>query len=153
MERSDQLRLPLEVGRRKKKKASMTVEEVARETLECDLYDPIVTALRAHPAVGKVRRATLNGSGRFEAYRKGGRRGKPEYVKIGEKGCTDITGHLKGGISFYIEVKRAGNSLEPHQRVYIEECSAHGCLAGVAHSVREALALVDAWVNGQQCES
>jgi hypothetical protein len=52
---------------------------------------------------------------------------------------------MRGGASLYIEVKRPGEYATPEQRQYIDECIADGCLAGVAHSVREAIDLVEKW--------
>lgn len=45
--------------------------------------------------------------------------------------------------SVYIEVKRAGQQAKPHQAAWLEKRRSEGHVAGVAHSVEEAVALVN----------
>ena len=64
-------------------------------------------------------------------------------VNIGSHGEADIWGHrISDGKALYIEVKLPGEHPREDQRKFLEAMSATGALAGVAHSVEEALNIV-----------
>lgn len=59
------------------------------------------------------------------------------------KGFPDIHGLLVGGRAFYIEVKRPGSGREStDQRAFLDKVLGAGALAGVAHSVEEAMQIL-----------
>lgn len=58
------------------------------------------------------------------------------------KGHPDLYGFRKDGRCFYIEVKVHPNKPTPEQLNFIRIAKSYNCLAGVAYSVEEALAIV-----------
>lgn len=67
--------------------------------------------------------------------------GRP--VRIGIPGQSDLCGHRPGdGRSFYIEVKRPGEEPRENQERFLRQMRDSGALAGVAHSVEEAVEIV-----------
>ena len=65
-------------------------------------------------------------------------------VNIGHHGEADIWGHrISDGRAFYVEVKLPGEHPRPDQRKFLDAMRNTGALAGVAHSVEEALAIVN----------
>ena len=67
--------------------------------------------------------------------------GRP--VRIGIPGQSDLCGHRPGdGRAFYIEVKRPGEKPRENQKRFLRQMRDSGALAGVAHSVEEAVAVV-----------
>ena len=65
-------------------------------------------------------------------------------VNIGHHGEADIWGHrISDGRAFYVEVKLPGEQPRPDQRKFLDAMRDTGALAGVAHSVEEALAIVN----------
>lgn len=65
-------------------------------------------------------------------------------INIGRHGESDIMGHrVADGRAIYIEVKLPGENPRPDQRKFLEAMSATGAIAGVAHSVEEALTIVN----------
>jgi hypothetical protein len=58
-----------------------------------------------------------------------------------EKGRADITGSCFG-TRIEIEVKVPGNDPTPKQQAWIDDMKSNLCIAGCAHSVEEALAIV-----------
>lgn len=52
-------------------------------------------------------------------------------------GCPDITGCLKGGRAFYVEVKRVGGELRSEQKVFRKRCLELGVLHIVARSLQD----------------
>ncbi len=53
-------------------------------------------------------------------------------------------GHrVRDGRALYIEVKLPGEHPRPDQQKFLDAMTATGALAGVAHSVEEALAIVN----------
>lgn len=99
---------------------------------EADILREILKALRSHPKVARVERRQ---SGVFQ----NGNR----WIRVGRRGDPDIGGFLKGGRVFGIEVKRDGLEPTELQQARIDEIRAAGGLAGCAHSVEEAFALLD----------
>lgn len=64
-------------------------------------------------------------------------------VNIGHHGEADIHGHrIYDGRALYIEVKLPGEHPRPDQQKFLDAMTATGALAGVAHSVEEALEIV-----------
>lgn len=67
--------------------------------------------------------------------------GRP--VRIGIPGQSDLCGHRPGdGRSFYIEVKKPGENPRENQERFLRQMRDSGALAGVAHSVEEAVSVV-----------
>lgn len=99
---------------------------------EADVLRDILSALRKHPRVARVERRQ---SGVF--------RDGERWIGVGRRGDPDITGILKGGRAFAIEVKRPGEEPNELQARRLEEIKAAGGVAGCAHSVEEAHAIVD----------
>ncbi len=67
---------------------------------------------------------------------------RKRHVTMGAIGDPDLYGCLPGGQHFEIEVKRPGNKPTALQLRRLEEWNAAGAIAGYAHSVAEALAIV-----------
>lgn len=64
-------------------------------------------------------------------------------VNIGHHGEADIRGHRRSdGRAFYIEVKLPGEHPREDQQKFLNAMVASGAMAGCAHSVEEALAIV-----------
>lgn len=63
-------------------------------------------------------------------------------VRIGIPGQSDLCGHRPDGRAFYIEVKRPGEKPRKNQQDFLDAMRNSGALAGVAHSVEEAVAVV-----------
>lgn len=65
-------------------------------------------------------------------------------VNIGHHGEADIWGHrCSDGRAFYIEVKLPGEQPRDDQKKFLKAMTATGALAGVAHSIEEALSIVE----------
>ena len=65
-------------------------------------------------------------------------------VNIGQNGEADIWGHrISDGKAFYIEVKLPGEEPRPDQLRFIDAMRAAGAISGCAHSVEEAIQLVN----------
>ena len=64
-------------------------------------------------------------------------------VNIGNNGEADVWGHrISDGKAFYIEIKLPGESPRQDQEKFLRAMRAAGAIAGCAHSVEEALAIV-----------
>ena len=64
-------------------------------------------------------------------------------VNIGHHGESDITGHrISDGKAIYIEVKLPGEHPRPDQKKFLAAMASTGAIAGVAHSIEEALEIV-----------
>ena len=64
-------------------------------------------------------------------------------VNIGHHGESDITGHRRSdGRAIYIEVKLPGENPRLDQEKFLQAMANTGAIAGVAHSVEEALDIV-----------
>lgn len=100
--------------------------------LERNILPAIMQALRKHPRVASVQRRQ---SGVFLS----GNR----TVRVGSPGEPDISGMLQGGRSFVIEVKVPGREPSATQQAHIDRVKAAGGIAGCAHSVEEALAIIE----------
>ena len=99
---------------------------------ETALQNEIIAALCLH---GCVARSHTVGNF-FTQY--GGR------VQVGVEGESDIMEHrISDGRAFYIEVKLPGNEPKKHQQKFLDAMSRAGAISGCAHSVEEALQIVD----------
>ena len=68
-------------------------------------------------------------------------------VNIGHHGESDITGHrISDGKAIYIEVKLPGEHPRPDQKKFLQAMANTGAIAGVAHSIEEALEIVKSTV-------
>ena len=64
-------------------------------------------------------------------------------VNIGHHGEADIWGHrIFDGRAFYIEVKLPGEEPREDQEKFLAAMARTGAITGVAHSVREAIEIV-----------
>lgn len=66
--------------------------------------------------------------------------GRP--VRIGIPGQSDLCGHRPDGRAWYIEVKKPGQKPRKNQQDFLDAMRNSGALAGVAHSVDEAVEIV-----------
>ena len=65
-------------------------------------------------------------------------------VNIGHHGEADIRGHrISDGKAFYIEVKLPGEHPRDDQQKFINAMKRSGALSGCAHSIEEALSIVN----------
>lgn len=65
-------------------------------------------------------------------------------VNIGQHGEADIWGHrISDGKALYIEVKLPGEKPRQDQQKFLDAMRNTGALAGCAHSVEEALKIVE----------
>lgn len=65
-------------------------------------------------------------------------------VNIGKHGESDIFGHRIGdGRAIYIEVKLPGEHPREDQKKFLEAMRRTGAISGVAHSVEEALQIIE----------
>lgn len=96
---------------------------------EAQLTHEIIKALNSVPGVWCWRQNT-------------GRRGG---VSFGKRGAGDISGIVGDGRRLEIEVKKPGNKhFQPEQLTFLDLVRTRGGVAGVVHSVEEALDLVTA---------
>lgn len=63
-------------------------------------------------------------------------------VQVGHHGEADIYGHRADGKAFYVEVKLPGQHPREDQRMFLRSMRDSGAIAGVAHSVEEAMEVV-----------
>lgn len=64
-------------------------------------------------------------------------------VNIGHHGESDIMGHrISDGRAIYLEIKLPGEHPREDQKKFLRAMANTGAIAGVAHSVEEALAIV-----------
>lgn len=64
-------------------------------------------------------------------------------VNIGHHGEADIWGHrISDGRAIYIEVKLPGEHPREDQKKFLQAMANTGAIAGVAHSIEEALEIV-----------
>lgn len=68
-------------------------------------------------------------------------------VNVGHHGESDITGHrISDGRAIYIEVKLPGEHPREDQKKFLQAMANTGAIAGVAHTVEEALEIVKSTV-------
>ena len=112
-----------------------------RDPLEKDIQKLILAALRLHPMVARIER-TNTGAGKLMG--KGG--GTSRFIRFGFPGQPDLSGLATDGRVIAIEIKRHStrNNVSPEQRAYLDQVRDAGGYAGVATSVEEAFALLEA---------
>ena len=66
-----------------------------------------------------------------------------DRVRIGFPGLSDLVGCTSEGRFFAIEVKLPGEHPREDQKKFLEAMTATGAIAGVAHSVEEALRIIE----------
>lgn len=106
------------------------------------LMDMIRRAIQIHPAVAWVVRFN---SGQFKVG--GGSPDEPaaRIVRAAFVGCPDLWGQMKTGELLVIEAKAPGKNPTSDQQAVIDKVQKyHGC-AGCAHSVAEAIEIIEAW--------
>lgn len=105
--------------------------------LEKEVQKAIMDMLKVHPKV--VFRARFNRGVMQSSYN-----GKDSFTQFNsQKGFSDIHGMLRGGKSFYLEVKRpSGGVVSPDQKQFLDMIVAGGGIAGVVRSVDDALELL-----------
>ena len=99
--------------------------------LEKHILKAILDALRHHPDVAIVDRRQV---GEFVD----GER----HIRVGIPGVGDISGMMKGGRYFEIEVKREGGRTTDAQVTRLNRIRNGGGIAGVARSVEDALTIL-----------
>lgn len=67
------------------------------------------------------------------------------FLSGAPKGSPDIFVVLRGGKLAGIECKTATGKQNPNQKAWEQKAAKHGVRYGIARSVSDALALVDAW--------
>lgn len=68
-------------------------------------------------------------------------------VNVGHHGESDIMGHrISDGRAIYIEVKLPGEHPREDQKKFLEAMANTGAIAGVAHTVKEALEIIESTV-------
>lgn len=63
-------------------------------------------------------------------------------VKVGVPGQADVWGVTNTGRALFVEVKLPGEHPRENQKQFLEAMRGYGAIAGVAHSVEEALWLI-----------
>ena len=65
-------------------------------------------------------------------------------IRVGQHGEADIWGHrISDGKALYIEVKLPGEKPRPDQEQFLTAMRNTGAIAGCAHSIEEALKIVE----------
>ena len=102
---------------------------------EAAIQRSILAALGTHPAVAMAWRQNAGVVQAQSGY----------VMRVGPKGMADIGGIMRGGRALQIEVKRPGIEVEmgTAQAEWLRACRDAGATVGVAHSVEEALAIVE----------
>lgn len=96
-------------------------------------------------------RLAVNRTGRARVVRNNVGLDSTRGVRYGlGNGSPDLCGALRGGRAFCIEVKTASGKLRPEQEAWWRSARQWGVLGGVARSIAEAMALLDAaeHING-----
>ena len=99
---------------------------------EAPILAAIFKMLRAHPLVAKVERRQVG------AFTSGER-----YIRVGRPGDPDLTGILKGGRAFAIEVKAEFGKVSEIQSRRLLELHEAGAVTGVARSVEDARNIIE----------
>lgn len=120
--------VPLEVKAKRVRKPAE-----GGEPTEQDIQRDIIRTLRADPRVSFV--------GRFNRGMAYGASGAPVQFNT-VPGFPDLHGMLKGGLAYYIEVKRPKARTTEEQAAFLQGIRDDGGLAGIATSPAEALAIL-----------
>jgi hypothetical protein len=110
---------------------------------ETPLMDLIRRGLHIHPAVAWVVRMN---SGQFKV----GEGDSVRYVRAAFKGCPDLWGQMSTGELLVIEAKRPGEKPTVEQQAVLDRVAKHGGCSGAAHSVKEAIEIVEAWRDARR---
>ncbi len=128
------------ISAKRERKESHDIDAMHRQQplpLEIDIQREIIAALKRHPKVSFVGRFNRGSAIRTDA------RGRGYYTKFNSvPGFPDLHGMLKGGASWYIEVKRPGGVTTDEQADFLAGIRRDGGLAGIAKSVAEAMAIL-----------
>lgn len=100
---------------------------------ESEIQRDIMNALTRHPMIGL---AHVNTTGKVK-----GRNG--HWITLGYPGISDITGMLKDGRFFAIEVKKPGSKPTEVQQDYINKVNEFNGVAGWCDSVEGALDILE----------
>ncbi len=65
------------------------------------------------------------------------------YVRFGEPGTPDVMGFMKDGRFLAIEAKSEDGKLTDKQREFLANARDRRCIAGLARSVDDALAIIE----------
>lgn len=98
---------------------------------EAQVLKSVLAYLRRHPNVASVERSQSG------VFRDGDR-----HIRVGFVGKLDVSGFLKGGRYFEIEVKRPGGKPTEAQSARIEKIKSGGGISGCVTSVEETAALI-----------
>jgi hypothetical protein len=115
--------------------APRTVKPRAKSTepLEKQILAGVMKALRFHPKVGWIGR-----------YNSGAMEADGRYVTFNTIcGQSDLMGQMKDGRMLAIEVKRPGKAATPSQGEFLAMVTKYNGVAGVVHSIDEAMSLVN----------
>ncbi len=99
---------------------------------EAPILQAITQMLRAHPMVATVERRQV---GAFYS--------QERYIRVGKRGDPDLTGILKGGRAFAIEVKAEFGKVSEAQSARLLELAEAGAVTGVARSVEDARKIIE----------
>lgn len=99
---------------------------------EAPILAAITKMLRKHPLVATVERRQV---GAFYS--------QERYIRVGRRGDPDITGILKGGRAYAIEVKAEFGKVSEVQSARLLELAEAGAVTGVARSVEDARRIVE----------
>lgn len=99
---------------------------------EAPILAAITQMLRSHPLVATVERRHV---GAFTS--------QERYIRVGRRGDPDITGILKGGRAYAIEVKAERGRVSEVQSARLLELAEAGAVTGVARSVEDARRIIE----------
>jgi hypothetical protein len=111
---------------------------VMSKPLERDVLSAVMQILGAHPKVAWVRRVN-SGMAMLP-----GRGGRPQPVRFGFPGCSDVMGQLKDGRLLCVEVKRPGGQPTELQVEFLSLVQRHHGIAFVARGVTDVLKALEA---------
>lgn len=104
---------------------------------EAQVLKSVLAYLRRHPNVASVERSQSG------VFREGER-----HIRVGFVGKLDVSGFLKGGRYFEIEVKRPGGRPTEAQAARIEKIKAGGGISGFVTSIDETAGLLTGALDG-----
>jgi hypothetical protein len=107
---------------------------------EHDIQNEIMDMLKTHPRVAWAQR--INTGAVSQSYLSTSGVRKARYIRYGFVGCSDILGQMRDGRVLAIEVKKPGGKATKEQVDFLKLVLANGGVAGIAHGVNQALAIV-----------
>jgi len=99
---------------------------------EAAIQNEILEFLRKHP---KVAFAIVNTCGTVQV--------KKRWITLGYPGLPDITGMLRNGLFFGIEVKTKKGQPSDLQKDFITVVNSYGGKAGIARSIEDAIEIIE----------